>query len=265
MKLVYEAANNVEAHMVVDMLEREGLSARVDGEYLQGGVGELQTIGIVRVMVEESDYLEAKKVIQAWDEQQSIQTPEQTLRKKSVFGYGVIGFLCGVAVMAVYFHTPVTRDGIDYDGDGKLDEVWTYVNHLMTESKVDRNFDGEADFIYSFNRRGIIKTAAYDLDFNGTFEVDAKFVSGNPVKDKIDTNGDGFKDYEIRYQHGIVKTATFLDPVSRKPKKIQYFSPHKLQRAELDTNGDGVMDTFYEYDSIEEVARVEKMDSLGSQ
>ena len=53
MKLLYEAANTVEAHMILNLLEQSSLSARIDGEYLQGGVGELQAIGIVRVMVDE--------------------------------------------------------------------------------------------------------------------------------------------------------------------------------------------------------------------
>jgi len=45
--------------MILDLLNQEGIEGRVEGEYLQGGVGELQAINIVRVVVGESDYSEA--------------------------------------------------------------------------------------------------------------------------------------------------------------------------------------------------------------
>jgi Putative prokaryotic signal transducing protein len=67
MRLIYEAPNTVEAHMILNLLEQAGLSARIDGEYLQGGIGELQVVGVVRVMVEEYDYPAAKLIIEEWD------------------------------------------------------------------------------------------------------------------------------------------------------------------------------------------------------
>lgn len=71
MKLVYQAQNNIEAQLVMDQLEHAGIVGRVDGEYLQGGVGMLQAIDLIRVMVDESDYDQAKSVVDAWDSKQA--------------------------------------------------------------------------------------------------------------------------------------------------------------------------------------------------
>lgn len=67
MRTLYEAANLVEAHMLADLLKQEGLQTHVQGEYLQGGVGELQANALVRLMIDEADYPRARAVVDAWD------------------------------------------------------------------------------------------------------------------------------------------------------------------------------------------------------
>ena len=64
---LYEAANGFDAHLVLDLLQYEGLTARIDGEYLQGGIGDLQAFGMIRVMIKESDYERGKDVIKKWE------------------------------------------------------------------------------------------------------------------------------------------------------------------------------------------------------
>ena len=78
MKKLYEASNSVEAHMILNLLEQEGLTGRVDGEYLQGGVGELPAAGLVRVMVAEEDYAAAKSIVDKWDAAQPAQPNDKT-------------------------------------------------------------------------------------------------------------------------------------------------------------------------------------------
>lgn len=254
MKLVYEASNTIEGYMILNLLEQAGLSARVDGEYLQGGVGELQAIGIVRVMVEEFDYPEAKKIIDDFDAKQPVGNDQPEVKKKSSFGSGLVGFMFGIVVMIAYYHTPVTNDGIDYNGDGELDEKWTYVNYRISKTELDRNFDGNIDFIYSFDRKGLIESSTSDEDFNGTFETNIYYNQGNALRLKSDTTGDGFLDYNVSFKNGVADTVAFIDPITKKTIKIQKFSPFTLVSAEVDTTRDGVMDAFYKYDHIEEIA-----------
>jgi len=255
MKLLYEASNAVEAHMILNLLEQSGLSARIDGEFLQGGIGDLQVTGLVRVMVDENDYQQAKLIVQEWDAKQPEQEVQKLATKKQRgFVAGIIGFICGIAVMAVYYHTPITDDGVDYNGDGQLDEKWTYVNNRLSRSETDRNLDGKIDFVYSFDRKGFVEYSKSDEDFNGTFETDVYFDSGNPKRQMSDTTGDGFKDYRIEYKYGIAETAYFIDPASKKVMKVQKFGPQKLISSEIDTTGDGTLDKFHQYDLIEEIA-----------
>ncbi len=68
MKLVYEANQLGEAHIIKSLLERAGLFATIDGEYLQGGVGEIPASGFLRIMVNDADYNSAKSIIKTWDE-----------------------------------------------------------------------------------------------------------------------------------------------------------------------------------------------------
>jgi hypothetical protein len=67
MKSVYDASNNIEAHLVMHQLQQAGIDATIQGEFLQGGVGDLPAAGNVRVMVPEKDFEEARSVIADWE------------------------------------------------------------------------------------------------------------------------------------------------------------------------------------------------------
>jgi hypothetical protein len=67
MKSVFDASNNIEAHLVMHQLQQAGINARIEGEFLQGGIGELAAAGNVRVMVDPKDEVEARLVIADWE------------------------------------------------------------------------------------------------------------------------------------------------------------------------------------------------------
>jgi len=67
MKLVYDASNNIEAHLVMHQLQQAGIKATIHGEYLQGGIGELPASGNIRVMVPAKDVAVAREVIADWE------------------------------------------------------------------------------------------------------------------------------------------------------------------------------------------------------
>ena len=64
---IYSAQNAVDAHIVKGLLQQQGISAMVNGEYLQGGIGELPMIGLITVSVIEDDYENAKKVLDDYE------------------------------------------------------------------------------------------------------------------------------------------------------------------------------------------------------
>ena len=71
MKTVYEASNSLEGHMIANLLEQADIYARVDGDFLQGGVGELQAFGLVKVRVNEEEYDRAREIVRQWEGTQS--------------------------------------------------------------------------------------------------------------------------------------------------------------------------------------------------
>lgn len=67
MPTVFQAANALEAHLVADLLERSHIEARIEGEYLAGGIGDLPVVGLVRVVVSEEDMELARSIIAQWE------------------------------------------------------------------------------------------------------------------------------------------------------------------------------------------------------
>ena len=100
MKSVFEASSGLDAHMVLDLLAQRGISGRIDGEYLQGGVGELQAMGFVRVLVEEEDYAEARQIIDEWEKAQpsDADSKPETRTDGSIQTF-IAGVFFGAAVM----------------------------------------------------------------------------------------------------------------------------------------------------------------------
>ena len=66
MKTVLHALDSVEANLIKGLLQSEGITSAVLGEYLQGGVGELPASGLIRVVVDDIDYEQASSVIENW-------------------------------------------------------------------------------------------------------------------------------------------------------------------------------------------------------
>ncbi|RBP52740.1 DUF2007 domain-containing protein [Arenicella xantha] len=102
MQCVYEASSGIEAHMIKNLLGQDGISAEVLGEHLQGGIGDLQAIGMVRVIVSENDLPEAQALINEWESMQLPVDPneQETLRKPSGrLSFFIFGFVLGMLAM----------------------------------------------------------------------------------------------------------------------------------------------------------------------
>ena len=67
MKRVYNAANHIQAHMVMHVLEQAGVHAMVQGEFLQSGAGELPIGNLVGVAVDDEDVAVAREIIEDWE------------------------------------------------------------------------------------------------------------------------------------------------------------------------------------------------------
>jgi hypothetical protein len=64
---VFNASNAVEAHLIVDLLRRSHVEARIEGEFLGHAIGDLPVIGLMRVVVDDQDAVLARSVIAQWE------------------------------------------------------------------------------------------------------------------------------------------------------------------------------------------------------
>lgn len=65
MRVVYEAANVIDAHLVKHALEEADIPVFLRGEALAGGMGELPVFGVVAVCVPEAAEAEARAIVMA--------------------------------------------------------------------------------------------------------------------------------------------------------------------------------------------------------
>ncbi len=260
MRAAYEASNAVEAHMIRDLLKQEGLSADIHGEHLLGAMGDLPVSGLVRVMVDESDYAQARAVVERWDAAQPKELPRPAVPFSRRWRWLFIGLAIGVGATYAYFRSPVTVDGIDHNRDGLLDEKYTYASSgTLLKAEIDRNLDRKVDYVVHYDRRGIVATAESDDNFDGVFETHATFRDGSIVYSAVDTDGDGYADLGIHYTDGVTTSMEFLNPSTGLPLRIEHYKLNKLVDAEVDSDKDGKVDTRYVYDGLGQVVSTEKI------
>jgi hypothetical protein len=256
MQRIYQAANSVEAHMVVHMLEEAGVGAHVQGEHLQSGAGELPVGNLVAVAVADEDVSKAREVIREWEARIAPADPAiSEPRKSSGVSHG-IAFLIGAALSGglawAAYHGPDTSEGLDHDGDGTVDERFFYDGGQLTRVETDRDFDGRVDLIFEYDRHGNPSENRSDDDFDGTIESVTHLRNGQPVKWQADQDGDGQPDVRSVYEYGVLLKTEYLDRASQRVVKTVTFSGGKPVHAELDLDGDGGFEREYDFDAIDE-------------
>ena len=184
----YEAANSLEAHMIADLLKQEGIEAEVTGQHLQGAVGELPAAGLVRVMVPQERYADARAIIQRW-ESTDAGAPAAPLRPRKRWPAFVAGLLLGVGATWAVMRAPSYENGYDHNGDGILDEKWIYGgNQAPQKWEADRNLDGKVDSTSWFDDKGralgrarideLLNGLLHDLSIEGLRDSPAPALSG---------------------------------------------------------------------------------------
>jgi hypothetical protein len=259
MKTLYQAASAIEAHMIVQLLKQEGMDAHIEGEHLQGALGELPAAGLIRVVVNEADYPQARTVVDRWDADQPVQVAQARAEPKPFqWFYGlVIGAVLGVASSYAYFRTPTFETGTDNDRYG-INEKWTYsAGRTPLKWEVDRNLDKKIDYVAHYDADGQVEWARGDDNFDGVFETKLRFKRGNVELSETDTDGDGYPDQRSYYTHGVIAKTEFINPATGLALRVEYFKLGNLTTAEMDTDRDGKLDTRYVYGPLGQVVSTE--------
>ena len=262
MKTLYEASSSVEGHMLQDLLRQEGVSARLDGAFLQGAMGGLPASGLVRLVVDEADYENGRAIIERWEAAEPAAQPTPLAAQKSSgrLVAALMGVLIGAAGTYAFLRSPVSVNGIDHDRDGILDEQWTFSpSGAPVGSQMDRNLDGKIDYLLHYDQRGHIESAEGDDDFNGKFESRYRFRFGNVETSEIDTDADGFPDMHSYFKSGVLVTTKYLNPKTGLPLRVEHFHIGRVAFSEVDSNRDGKLDKRLTYSVSGEVTQIEDM------
>jgi hypothetical protein len=256
MRIVYEAANTLEAHMLIDVLRQQGLQAQLQGEHLTGAAGELPAVGLVRLAVDEADWSQARAALARWEAEHPAEPARPPAPGRGRFWRGLaLGLGLGVAATWAVFHLPGSVEGIDRDRDGLLDETWTYAvsgRPLRVES--DRNLDHRVDLIAGYDDQGELASAEADEDFDGRFETHRRYRDGQLASSEADTDGDGFPDLRVDLVDGVVRTMTLLNPATGLALRVERLHLGRAIEADVDTDRDGRLDTRFEYGVAGEIS-----------
>ena len=273
MIIIYRAANIADAHLIRQMLEAEGIHAFIQGEYLQGAVGELPANTEILVQVGNDDYAAARAVVEQWEsadveaiEDDTEDAPEgvpayaaaSLHARRGVSVFTVIacllsGALAGAAMVWTVYNRPSDGAGIDYDGDGRAEEQVYFVGERAERVESDRNRDGKTDQIVRYGIDGALDMIEDDNDFDGGYETVTRFHHNQPQRWVVDDGLDRKIDYRGEYLMGVLFREEWLDAEGNVVKSIRYDNALPVS-GEFDSDGDGRLDTARRYDRRGEIA-----------
>lgn len=264
---VYQAANSTDAQLVKNLLEQAGIASYLRGEYLQGALGDLPVSGLLHVCVAEADAKRAREIVLDWEQSspegfdepagEPAQPQARPAPKRSWIGLLIsfaIGAGAGGGLVWAALRTPATERGIDYNGDGKLEERVFYAGGMLERIELDRNRDGRTDAISYYDRHGIVSRGESDDDFDGRMESKIDYLHGQWLTQETDEDGDGDIDYRAEAISGVAYREEWLDASGRVIKRVVFRAARPVT-GDLDTNQDGVLDTRQFFDAIGEIER----------
>ena len=297
MLIVYRAANIADAHLIRQLLEAGGVPAFIPGEYLQGAVGELPANSEILVRVADENAEAARTIIEEWESAEPVQFDadgsevdghqadqlqadelqahgsgslaiEKPLTSspsagRSVSMLWVVGALffggaLGTAATWIILHAPQPPNEIDLDGDGRSDEFAYYFGERLQRVEIDRNRDGEIDQTLYYDADAFIERSESDDDFDSRAEDLTRYKGGQATDTTVDFDGDGRPEYRAYYRFGVYLREEFTGTDGILFKRIEYKNgwPHTGQ---LDSNGDGRLDTARRYDRNGEIVASEPL------
>jgi Putative prokaryotic signal transducing protein len=277
MIIVYRAANIADAHLIRQLLEAEGIPAFIQGEYLQGAVGELPANTEILLHVADENAEAARSIVDEWESAEPVVFDDDDSEKPTVTGNPsaplpanrgvpvfwmigslVFGAMLGAGLTLGLLRTPQSSSEIDYDRDGRADEFAYYFGERIERVEMDRNRDGKIDQTLYYDANGFIARGESDDDFNGRIDSHARYKHGQIMDSDVDFDGDGRPEYRAEYRFDVILRDEFMGADGVLVKRIQYKNgwPHS---DEFDSDGDGRLDTKRQYDRRGEIAASEPL------
>ena len=274
MQTIYNAANEIDAQMLVDRLSAEGIAAHIIGSHPGGALGELPMGGFMRVQVADADVARASAIVTEWQGVMDADAPDPEpdsaangsvsapASTRTAQGGGIWMLFAGVFIGALSTYAllrlPPNEDEVDFDKDGVVDEIYHYDGVLLRSYSADRNGDGRADWrnLFSGTNDGG-GTILQDDDFDGRDEARTDVRKGSYALTESDLDGDGF--YEVRevFVHGVLDERIHMAAPDGGVIKREEFVHGVLARSEADLDRDGTFETRWTFDALGEPRRAD--------
>lgn len=262
MRTVYDATHGVDAQIVADVLKGEGIEAFVTGAGLVGAAGELPAIGLVKVRVADDDAERALAVVRAWeastppmDEDQPA-SPADPRPRRSAPSF-VVGLAIGAGVAWTIAHGwPNSVDNKGHEA-GFVDRRWIKAGDRVVRIETDRNADGRVDEVMRMGERDGDSVVEQDQDFDGVFEYEMRVADYLPTSISGDRDGDGYDEYHASFRRGVMVSESWSDPATGKLVIRTSHDGVSATSSDIDTDGDGRLDTRRRYDRRGEIVATE--------
>jgi Putative prokaryotic signal transducing protein len=267
---IYRAVNIADAHLIRQMLEAENIPAFIQGEYLQGAVGELPANTEITVQVADGNAAAARAIVDAWEsaepepdlaEPTTASVSVQQPRGMSIFTTITLllgAALLGAAAMWTVQNRPSQGPAIDHDGDGHVDERLFMAGDRIARIDQDRNRNEIADQRFHYDANGLLEKIESDDDFNDHFERIDTLRKNQMAESNFDFDRDDRRDARVEYMLGVIYREEWFDSKGNVVKRVQY-EDGVPKTGEFDSDGDGRLDTARRYDRRGEIIASEPL------
>ena len=200
--------------MICDLLSQAGISARVDGEFLQAPVANCRSAtpsrcaSIRRVPPRRARSSPTGKNCspssrcRSGDEDIALQIAAVVLRRARWWACGVRHRAAG--------HRSDGRASTTTATDATTQFVTT--GGAAAHGTLDRNDDGYVDARWIFDVNGVELEYDADDDFDGEFEWRADVEDGEVTRSVLDADGDGRPEQVRHFRNGVLEASTTTSP-----------------------------------------------------
>jgi hypothetical protein len=259
-------AGEMDAASATALLRANNISSWLSADDCGGMLSVLDAAHGVKLLVNPHDAEAAKQLLAAIPAADALQNldnsippsnaaarPEPSLPVVSILQIGG-GIVAGILLCLLYQWTSNlgTRSyPYDTNGDGRADENWIFRDGYLVQETLDRNFDGQLDAWYKFDRNSRRLDSTADDNFDGIVDTWWHYTNGVLVSSSEDTDFNGTPDVTYSFKYDILTRADWQPNGTNIVTLRQTYRYGVLIEEQRDTNWDGTFDFTVRYDALQ--------------